>query len=383
MRRALMARMRSTALAEILRAPTRTLLRIFAIGGALSVTFLFEGFRFGVDRQMAMPAASLPAPLVAVEEGAKHVVGIRSDLPQSARAAIEAIPGVRAAHPLVSVPVIFKRGDRRTPIQLMAYDSAGAPRLARGRAVSGPREIVFDERLARLYRIDVGAGVEVLDRKLTVVGLSADTDIFFSPFAFVTYDELIDLYLDSDVPGAMGGAPLLSFLLIEPKPGADPDQIRRAIEARVEGVDVYRPSELAANDVDLGRQFFGAVLNLLVGIAWLAAVLAIGLTMYAAVIDRRRDFGVMRALGMSSFGLAGAVVVEALAVCALALPIAGLVAWQSASIIEALNPTYRLVLLSPPVVVRGAGAALAAALVGALLPIRRLRALEPDLVFRS
>ena len=375
--------MTSTGLAEVLRAPTRTVLRTLAIGGALSVTLLFEAFRLGVDRQMAMPAASLPAPLVVVEKGAKHVVGIRSNLPQSARAAVEALPGVRAAHPLVSVPVIFTYGGRRTPIQVMAYDSAGAPRLASGRAIAGPRQLVLDERLARLDGIRVGNEVELLDRKLTVVGLSADTDIFFSPFAFLTYDELIDLYLESDVPGAMGGAPLLSFLLVEPKPGADVAAIRGAIERQVDGVDVYRPTELAANDVDLGRQFFGAVLNLLIAIAWLASVLAIGLTMYAAVIDRRRDFGVIRALGVGPWGLTKEILIEALVICALAFPIAVLLAVAAAAIIEAANPTYRLVTLYPPVIVRGALAALAAALLGALLPVRKLRALEPDAVFRS
>ena len=375
--------MTSTGLAEVLRAPTRTALRTLAIGGALSVTLLFEAFRLGVDRQMAMPAASLPAPLVVVEKGAKHVVGIRSNLPQSARAAVEALPGVRAAHPLVSVPVIFNYAGRRTPIQVMAYDSAGAPRLASGRAIAGPRELVLDERLARLDGIRVGNEVEVLDRTLTVVGLSADTDIFFSPFAFLTYDELIDLYLESDVPGAMGGAPLLSFLLVEPKPGADIAAIRAAIERQVDGVDVYQPAELAANDVDLGRQFFGAVLNLLIAIAWLASVLAIGLTMYAAVIDRRRDFGVIRALGVGSWGLTKEILIEALVICALAFPIAVLVAVGAAAVIEAANPTYRLVTLYPPVIVRGGVAALAAALAGALLPVRRLRALEPDLVFKS
>jgi putative ABC transport system permease protein len=373
----------STGLAEVLRTPTRTVLRTLAIGGALSVTLLFEGFRLGVDRQMSMPAASLPAPLVVLEKGAKHVVIIRSNLPQSARAAVEAIPGVRAAHPLVSVPVIFTHGTRRTPIQVMAYDSAGAPRLAEGREIAGPRQLVLDQRLARLDGIHVGDEVEVLDRQMTVVGLSANSDIFFSPFAFLTYDELIDLYLESDVPGAMGGAPLLSFLLVEPTPGADVAAIRGAIERHVDGVDVYRPAELAANDVDLGRQFFGAVLNLLIGIAWLASVLAIGLTMYAAVIDRRRDFGVMRALGVGAWGLTKEVVIEALTISALAFPIAVLLAVGAAAIIEGANPTYRLVTLYPPVIVRGAVAALAAALVGALLPIRRLRNLEPDAVFRG
>ncbi len=375
--------MTNTACAEVLRSPARTAFRVLAIGGAISVTLLFEGFRLGLDRQMAMPAASLHAPLVAVEEGAKHVVGVRSDLPGAARAAIEALPGVRTAHPLVSIPVIFNLGQRRTPIQVMAYDSAGAPRLAAGRAIAGPREIVFDQRLARLYALHVGDTVELLDRRVTLVGLSVDTDVFFSPFVFVTYDELIDLYLDSDVPGALGGAPLLSFLLVETDRGSDIAAIRRGIESSVEGVDVYSPAELSVNDVALGRQFFGAVLNLLVGIAWIATVLAIGLAMYAAVTDRRRDFGIMKALGMGPSGLATVVVVEAMVVCLLAFPVALLFARLAAATIEELNPLYRIVPWQPSVVARGGATALVAALIGSLVPIRRLRALEPDMVFRT
>ena len=64
-------------------------------------------------------------------------------------------------------------------------------------------------------------------------------------------------------------------------------------------------------------------------------------------------------------------------------PIAVLLAVGAAAVIEAANPTYRLVTLYPPVIVRGGVAALAAALAGALLPVRSLRALEPDLVFKS
>lgn len=371
------------ALAEVLRAPTRTALRVLVIGGAISVTLLFEGFRLGIDRQMGAPAASLQASLVAVEKGAKHFVGVRSDLPQAARAEVEAVPGVRAAHPLVSVPVIFARGARRTPIQLVAYDSAGAPRLSAGRDIAGPREIVLDGRLAKLYRLRTGDRVELFERELVVVGLSSGTDVSFAPFAFVTYDELIDLYLAADVPGAMSGAPLLSFLLIELRPGTDATDVRRAIESRAEGVDVYTPAELAAHDVDFGRGLFGPVLNLLVAVAWFAVVLAVGLTMYVAVIDRRRDIGVMKALGVGTGGLATMVVFEALFVLALAFPVALILARGAGAAVEALSPLYRVMPWEASVLVRGALAASIAGLVGALVPIRRLAALEPDLVFRS
>jgi hypothetical protein len=201
------------ALAEVLRRPARTALRTLSIAAAVAVTLLLEGFRLGVDRQMAAPASALPAPLVAIEKGATHFVGLPSRLPQAARAAIEGSPGVAAAHPLVSVPVIFETRGRRTPLELVAYDSAGAPVLDAGRSISGAHQIVLDRKLAKAHGLHLGDTIRLFSRDFEVVGLARNSDVFFSPLAYVTYDELIDTYLAADVPGAMGGAPLLSFSL--------------------------------------------------------------------------------------------------------------------------------------------------------------------------
>lgn len=371
------------AFAEIVRAPARTALRVLAVGAAVSVTLLFEGFRLGIDRQMAAPAASLPAALVVLEAGAKHVVGLRSSLPSSVRAEVERVAGVAATHPLVSLPVIFSQGARRTPIQLTAYDAAGGPQLAEGRAISGPRQVIFDQRLARRHDLRLGERVVILDRELQLVGLSRGSDVSFSPFVFVTYDELIDLYLDAEVPGGLGAAPMLSFLLVELHAGARPEIVRAALEAAAPSADVYTPRELAASDVELGHQIFGPVLDLLLAVAWLAVLLAVGLTMYSAVIDRRRDFGVMKALGVGPMGLGRLVLFESLLVLALAFPVALIVARLAGGAVEALSPLYRVLPWEAATIGRGAVATMLAGVVGALLPIQRLSALEPDLVFRG
>jgi putative ABC transport system permease protein len=371
------------AMAEIVRKPGRTALRTFSIAAAVAVTLLFEGFRLGVDRQMAAPARSLPAPLVAIEKGASHFVALPSRLPQATRAAIERSPGVAAAHPLVSVPVIFETAGRRTPLELVAYDSAGAPALDEGEPISGSHQIVLDRRLARAHGLRVGDSIRLLSRDFQVVGLSRNTDVFFSPLAHVTYDELIDTYLASDVPGAMGGAPLLSFLLVDLQPGIDTEEARRTLRERVEGADFYTPAELAAHDVALGRQLFGPVMNLLVTIAWVVVILAVALTMYGAVIDRRRELGVMKAIGVGTARLAAALVAEALIVALVALPFSFLIARGAAAAVSAVHPLFQVVPWAPAVLVRGSVAALGAAVLGALVPLRPVARLEPDLVFRG
>ena len=356
---------------------------MLAIGAALSLTLLFEGFRLGLDWQMAAPASALAVPLVALEAGARHFVGLRSDLPQAARTEVESVVGVREAHPLVVVPVIFERDGNRTPLQLLAYDSAGEPRLAAGRPIDGPHQIVLDERLADRYRLRIGDPIELLERDLRVVGLSRGTDVSFAPFAFVKYDELLDLYLETDVPGALGGAPLLSFLLLELEPGAQAAAVRAAIESQVADADVYTPAELAAEDVRFGRQLFGPVLDLLVAMGWIAAVLAVGLIMAAAVVDRHRELGIAKALGAAPVTLAAAVLIEAVLVSLLAFAPGLLLALGAAAAVERIEPLYRVIAWDPVVLARGGVAALMAALAGALMPLRRLAAVDPGVVFRS
>ena len=375
--------MRSVALAEVLRAPGRSLLRALAVGGALSLILLFEGFRLGIDRQMAEQASRLPADLIVAERGVGHFVGLRSTLPQATRSAVEAVPGIRATHPLLTLPVILVHGGQRTPLQLVVFDDAGAPALAKGRPLDGPRQVVLDQRLARLHRLRVGDTVDLLDRELRVVGLSAGTDVSFVPLAFLSYDELLDILLESAVPGGLGGAPVVSFLLVDLRRGSSVEAARRAILEALPEVAVYTPQELASNDVDLGRQLFGPVLGILRGVARLAAVLAVGLVMSAAVIDRRRELGILKALGATTAALAFSLVTEALLIGALAYPLALLLARGAAAAVEAVQPLYRVVPWEPAVLLAAALATVAAAVLGALVPLRTVARLEADAVFRS
>jgi putative ABC transport system permease protein len=124
-------------------------------------------------------------------------------------------------------------------------------------------------------------------------------------------------------------------------------------------------------------------MNLLVTIAWVVVILAVTLTMYGAVIDRRRELGVMKAIGVGTGRLAGALVAEALMVALIALPLSFLIARGAAAAVNAVSPLFQVVPWAPAVLVRGSIASIAAAVVGALVALRPVARQEPDLVFRG
>ena len=109
--------------------PGRTVTSVLAISVSIALVLLFEGFRAGLYQSVRTVPESLPATFVAMQAGVSNVLGARSVLPSSARAEIEAIPGVRVAHPLGGAPIIYAKGDVRSPVYVLAYDTAGARRL--------------------------------------------------------------------------------------------------------------------------------------------------------------------------------------------------------------------------------------------------------------
>jgi len=146
------------------------------------------------------------------------------------------------------LPVIYKQDGKLTPVYVLVYDTLGGPvSLLDGPGIQQGRDIVIDQTLSLKYGLD-------------------DEAAFFMPFAFISYDGMIDLFLESEIAPDLSTFPLLSFLLVELSPQADRPGVQRRIEQRVPEVDVFTPTELAAHDVAMARTFYRPIMGLLV--AW-------------------------------------------------------------------------------------------------------------------
>jgi predicted lysophospholipase L1 biosynthesis ABC-type transport system permease subunit len=359
-------------------------LSILVVAAAIALVLVFEGFRVGLYAQVRSFPQGLPADLVAAQRGVSNILGARSVLPQSARAEVETVRGVKAAHPLGGMPVIYSRGDESSPIYVVAYDTAGGPRhLVTGHGIAEKDEIVVDAALARKYGFTPGEGVEFLGHTFKIAGLSADGTNFFDPYVFARLEDVVDLYLAGDLPEEVATNAALSFLLIELEPGADRDAVRAEIERKVPSVNVFTPAELGANDVRRAQGFMGPPLNLLVVIAYVVGILLVALTLYASVLARMREFGIMKAIGTPGVRLAGAVTGEALVVSMLALAIGTSIAVGLAHLIRWAMPLYLVDPLELHVLARTTIGTGIMACLGALLPIHRVAAVDPSSVFKQ
>jgi ABC-type antimicrobial peptide transport system permease subunit len=364
--------------------PVRTLLTWIAIAAVVAVVLILEGFNEGLMRQMRETVEKRGGDLILTQAGVSNMSIARSVLPQYTRLDVEEIEGVAAAHPLTAIYVIYEQDEVRTPVFLVVYDSGGGPDgFVAGGPPTGAREIVIDRSLAEKYGLDVGEALVVTGFRFTISGITRDNASAFTPLGFVRFDDLIDFYFESDLATDISTFPLLSFLLVEMADDADPEEVAARIEGSIPSADVHATGQLARNDEIVGRVLFGPIFRLLIGIGYVIGALVVGIIMFSAVNARRREFGVIKALGFTHGFMSLVVLTEALVLTAAAFPAGALMAGVFAAVVEGTAPLYRILPAEPLPLLRTAAACVVFAAAGAMAPLRRLRRIDPGIAFRS
>lgn len=371
-------------LRQLTSEPLHTMLVVAAISAAVAVTLILCGFEEGLYAQSEAVVLDRGAQLIAAQAGVSNFLAVRSSLPQLTRQHVEAVEGVKIAHPITSFWVIYGPEGNKFPLLLLVFDSfGGPPNLIAGRPIRGGHDAVIDAGLSKRFGLKVGDKLIVSDFSFDIVGITRGSSALFSTFAFVSYDGMIDLFLESEIAPDISTFPLLSFLLVETLPNADVDQVRRAMEAQVPDVDVFTPRELADKDVALGKELFGPIMNVLISLSYVIGMLIIGLVVYADVGAKLRTFGVLKALGFRVSHIASGVMLQTLIMTILAFPLGLVVALGVAAAIEANMPVYRVYFLEPDIMFKALVGLVFMAIIGGLLPLRLIAREEPAIAFQS
>jgi len=362
--------------------PLRTLLTAFALGAVIAVILVMEGFEQGQYYQLEQIVLNRKADLIATQSCVTNFIAVRSSIPQLSRAEVESVDGVINAHPVTAIPVIYTKNNIRTPVYVLVYDLKGGPSsIINGHAIKNGNDIVIDISLAKKYQIQLGDSFYVTDFEFKVSGITEEA-AFMMPFAFINYDGMLDLFIESEIAPDLSTFPLLSYMLIELAPTADRDWVAQQIEATVPSVDVVTPQQLAENDINMGKVFYGPIMGLLVTIAYVIGMLVVGLIMYSDVRSRLHSFSVLKALGFPLAKLFTAVFLQSLLLLIIAIPLGILLALVIAAFIETASPVYLIRIFEPVIFSQTLMASFAFALIGALIPLRVILRSDPMMAFQ-
>lgn len=358
----------------LLRDRWRTALSALGVALATMLVLLLGGLSAGIDRQLAAYLDHAPGSIVVTQAGVASSFA-SSVLPAGALSAVAATPGVARAVPVAAQLVVVDLPAGKLPVYLVGYDrgDGGGPwELSAGGEPRTASEVVLDSVLASRQHLDLGDRVDIMGRSFTVVGLSRGTTSWMFSFVFVQRPALASLL------GAPGTA---SLAFVTPTAGTDTQALIARL-SRIDGVSAESVDAMIAADRDTIARVFDTVIQLMTVIAYGVGALVIGLVVYSAIVERRREFGVLKAVGSRNRRLYGVVALQSIA-AALAGALAGfgLALVAQAAIMGAL-PQY-LVAIEPGAVLVALVAGLLMALAGALLPVRLVARIAPAEALRG
>ncbi|MBI3747625.1 MAG: ABC transporter permease [Chloroflexi bacterium] len=362
------------------RSLTRNRVRFaVSVGGvalALSLTLALDAIYAGVANQLTTYVDRAGADVWVGQAGVRNLHMVASWLPASVVEGVRAVPGVADATPILYSTDTISAGNERAVayvVGLPADATMGGPwDVVEGSARVGRGEIIVDQGFARTAGVSIGDTVTALGRQARIVGLSQGTASLVNSVAFVSFD---------DFQAMRGGAPVVSFVLVKVAPAASSQAVAAAIGSEVPGVTAQTRSDFSTQERRLVMDMSADVISIINAVGFVVGLAVVALTVYVATLARRREYGVLKALGARNGVLYRVVLAQSfLSVAAgflVGLAFTGLLAF----VVARAGLNLELSISAASLIKVGLFSAVIAGL-ASILPIRQVSSVDPAVVFR-
>jgi putative ABC transport system permease protein len=348
----------------------RLIASILGVGLAVMLILLLDGMWAGIQKQATAYTDHAGADLYVLQPGIRDLTGGVSMLPMSTLDAVRADPTVSWAAPIRTAFVILQLHGRKAAVYVVGSvpGQPGGPwSLASGRLARADGEIVVGQVVAKRHGTALGDQLDIMGHPMKVVGVSRTTGFMFD-YVFVTHSAF----------GRMSATPQQTSAILV---GTTAPNLTAA-HLRADGLHVLTRTQVATNDRKIVAGIFESPIRLMVAIGLIGGTLIIALTAYTAIIERRREYGIVKALGARTSRLVRLAVGQTLALSLMGLLAGVLLFVAGRTLIAETRPQFSIVLTTGGIT-RAALAAVVMALVAAVIPARRLAKLDPAVAYRS
>jgi len=317
-----------------------------------------------------------------IGSAATESIGATDSVPASRVGAAAGTPGVAWAAPIVlgSGRVTRPDGVREcvSVLGVQAPRYAGLPgKLAAGTtraALRGSARIFLNDNDRPSFgHAQVGDRIEINGHAGVVSGFFEGMD----PHAPCFY-----IYTNIDEARSMTGfsEDRVTFVALGLKPGARFEDVKSRLSARIPDVTIFSRKELHDAEIRyfLVRTPAGVFFGVGVAVAALVGGLFVAVTLYSMVIDRTRDYGMLKAVGAKSGDLMRLLLIQAwtFAIAGYLIGVTGFL------IMRGVVVSLRMA-ITPQILVSVALVSLVTCTLASLAAVRRVLTLDPALVFRG
>ncbi len=305
---------------SLIQSPRRTSASVAALMLSLALVIAFAGMaRASYASIIDWMETALNPELFIMPSQSIVVRSMR--FPASMGPEVAAIPGVRRVQMVRDARVMF----RKTPVMVVSVEvnsmaeTAQLPPVAGNaddmyRRASAGEGLIVADNLARLQHLKLGDMLEVPAPKglirLPIVGVIID----FS-------DQMGTIFMDRSLFTRYWNDDTVNVLRVYLNPGATVPEVRQRVLEKYAGqrqVFVLTNQELKSYILKVTDQWFGLT-SVQIAVAVLVAILGIVNTLTVSITDRRRELGVLQAVGGLRGQIRRTIWLEALSVGTLGL----------------------------------------------------------------
>lgn len=364
------------AVANLVQNKTRLLISVGGVGLALTLVLFFGAIFTGAQGRLTVYIDNADADVWVSQEGVRTMHMSESALPASVVDEVMAVPGVEEVAPILYTEGMIGANGKENIVYVFGVPPdapMGRPwRIVEGAAEPGPGELIIDHAIASQMGVRVGDQVTVVGQQMTVAGLTSGTSTLVSSVSFIRFE---------DFARVRGGGDVISFVLVKVSPGESPAAVSSLIAQSVDSVTVQTREEFASQERQLVKDMSADIISIMNTAGYLTGLAVVVLTIYIATVARRKEYGVLKAMGVRNGRLFQIVLLQAFITVGMGL-MAGL---GITLLLSVVIPRFNeLIVLSI-----STGSLLQVTLIStflagaaALLPARQLAGLEPVTILR-
>ena len=300
-----------------------------------------------------------------------------SSIPDSVARKVRLVPGVDSVSPILYVANNVIAGDERNLAYIIGLSERaeiGGPwNVSSGRNLPQKGEAIIDRSVAEKSGVGLGDKVEILGEELEIVGLTEGTASLVNSIAFISQEDFERL---------RGSYDTVSFLLVRVREGESPIAVSNRIRSRVRDVTVQTREQFAGQERQVVKDMSTDVITIMNLIGFLIGLAVMALTVYTSTLSRRREYGMLKALGARSSELYFTVLSQAVLSVLLGFLFGWTITWLFTLLIPLTGMTLTMV-IDPLSLMKVGIASLLLAGLSAMIPIRQIAGLDPAMVFRG
>jgi len=360
--------MNKMIIANLVHRPIRSCISIVAVAVEVTLILLIVGLSIGILNDSKERQAGIGADIMVQPPGSSFLSGI-SGAPVSAKVAdvLRKVPHVVAVAPVITqlstagtVEVIYG-------IDPQSFQAIGGPfRYIAGGPFQGPDDILVDDFFAHQKNVHVGDKIEVLNHQFRVCGIVEHGK---GARKFLQLSTLQDLI------GAQGKASIFYVKLDAP---TSADVVASDIR-QIPGMQSYIVRSLREylSLMTMGNiPGLSTFISVVIGVAVVIGFIVIFQAMYAAVMERTREIGILKSMGASKAYIINAILRETMLLAILGIAVGIGISYAARGAIVAHFSTLRIQ-VEPWWVLRATAIAIVGALGGAIYPAFKAAQKDP------